>query len=78
MSSPPPNIPNQNECIAKPISTPPVRTRRLSVLSSPSKATSKSRTSTPVTTTSSNSNDTNDMQACDVCQVPGNAQDLVK
>lgn len=78
MSSPPPNASNQNESIAKPISTPPLRTRRLSVLLSPSKAQSKSRTSTPVTATSSNSNDTNDMQACDVCQIPGTAQDLVK
>lgn len=77
----------QNE--SKPnTTTPPLRTRRLSVLMSPPK--SKRRTSTPVTATSTNSVDTtptstaiattttNELQACDVCQVPGTAQDLVK
>lgn len=54
--------------------TPPVRTRRTSVLQSPPKANPR-RTSTPV---SSNSNDTNEMQVCFVCQVSGTVQDLVK
>lgn len=52
-----------------------IRTRRLSVLMSPPKTTPNRRTSTPL---SSNSTDSAYAPLCDVCQVAGTAQDLVK
>lgn len=53
-----------------------IRSRRMSVLMSPPKATPDRRTLTPV---SSNSADNAAYaQLCDVCQVAGTTQDLVK
>lgn len=79
MKTPPPpepmSSPQSTSTPSKDFATQPLRTRRLSVLMSPPKETGSRRTSTPA---SSNSNDTTDAQHCDVCQVAGTPQDLVK